>query len=56
MLPSIVLQDVGTPKYPQLSPRAMYFAAQYPARTYPYRRFTSVLADVGARLGASVAR
>lgn len=34
----------------------MYFAAQYPARTYPCRRFAPVLADDGARLGAGTVR
>jgi len=34
----------------------MYFAAQYPARTYPCRRFAVALADANARLGAGTVR
>jgi hypothetical protein len=34
----------------------MYFAAQYPARTHPCRRFALILANDDARLGASAIR
>jgi len=56
MLPSAFPQGVGPSKFLQLALQVSYFAAQYPARTYPCRRFTPVLADDGARLGASVGR
>jgi hypothetical protein len=56
MLPSAISYSVGTPKDPRLAPWGMYFAAQYPARPYPYRRFAIALADDDARLGASAVR
>jgi hypothetical protein len=46
------------PVWPSASPYSVgtsaevCFAAQYPARPFPYRRFDSVLTDYAARLGA----
>jgi hypothetical protein len=44
VLPSAYLHSVGTPEYPELAPRGMDFAAQYPARAYPCQRFAADLA------------
>jgi len=38
------------------TPRFITFAAQWLAYTLPCRRFTDILADAGARLGANVGR
>ena len=54
--PSTKLESVGSLKSPQLAPRGADFAAQWPARMYPYRRFAIVLAVDDARLGASAVR
>src|SRR5664279_6543922 len=56
VLPCTKVESVGTPKCPQLAPRGPNFAAQWPARMYPYRCFALVLADDDARLGASAVR
>src|ERR1019366_5459464 len=56
VLPCTKVESVGTPKCPQLAPRGPNFAAQWPARMYPYRCFALVLADADARLGASAGR
>jgi hypothetical protein len=50
------MESVGSLKSPQLAPQGANFAAQWPARMYPYRRFDLVLADEDARLGASAVR
>ena len=47
--PSTSPYSVGTPE-------EWSFAAEYPARPFPYRRFRSVLTDDAARLGAGVGR
>ena len=47
--PSASPYSVGTPE-------ERTFAAEYPARSYPDRRFDSVLTDDVARLGAGVGR
>jgi hypothetical protein len=47
--PSASPYSVGTPK-------ERSFAAVYPARTYPYRRFGPALTSTAARLGAGVGR
>jgi hypothetical protein len=47
--PSASPYGVGTPEEGS-------FAAEYPARPFPYRRFDSVLTDDAARLGAGVGR
>ena len=56
VLPSTKMESVGSLKCPWLTPRGANFAAQWPARMYPCRRFVLVLADDDARLGASVVR
>ena len=56
VLPSTKSKSVGTPKCPQLAPRRPNFAAQWPARMYPCRRFALVPANDDARLGASAVR
>jgi hypothetical protein len=48
VLPSASLHGLGTPDDPQLAPRGMDFAAQYPARAYPCQRFAHTLTDVYA--------
>ena len=47
--PSAYSYSVGTPE-------GTTFAAQYPARPFPYRRFGGTLASDVARLGAGVGR
>jgi hypothetical protein len=42
--------------YGVATPEESTFAAEYPARPFPYRRFDSVLTDDAARLGAGVGR
>ncbi len=49
MEPSASPDNVGVPEQDS-------FAAAYPARTYPYRRFGVSLAGLTARLGAGVDR
>jgi hypothetical protein len=49
MLPSATLHSVGTPEDGP-------YAAEYPARPYPCRRFEPTLADDFARLGAGMGR
>ena len=46
--PSAYLHNLGTPDLPHLPARGMYYAAQYPARTYPCQRFAHTLANVHA--------
>ena len=48
ILPSAYTYCVGTPEGLGLSPEGMDFAAEYPARTFPCQRFTSVLTGSGA--------
>lgn len=47
--PSAYSYSVGTPE-------ETTFAAEYPARSYPGRRFSLALTDDAARLGAGVGR
>ncbi len=44
VLPSADSYGVGTPKGLVLAHEGMYFAAQYPARTFPCQRFAPALA------------
>ena len=46
--PSAYLHGLGTPVIPQLAPRGMDYAAQYPARAYPCQRFAHTLTNVHA--------
>ena len=46
--PSAYSYSLGTPDHPQLWPRGMYYAAQYPACAYPCQRFAHTLANVHA--------
>jgi hypothetical protein len=46
--PSTYSYSLGTPDYPQLSPRGMYYAAEYPACAYPCQRFAHTLTNVHA--------
>ena len=49
VLPSAFSYSVGIPE-------GLSFAAQYPARTFPYPRFDAALANGSAGLGATVGR
>jgi hypothetical protein len=40
---------------PRLAAQGMDYAAQHPARTYPYQRFSHTLKNVRVLLGAAVA-
>jgi hypothetical protein len=48
VLPSACFHGVGIPKYLPLARQGMYFAAQYPACTFPFQRFVAALASGSA--------
>jgi hypothetical protein len=48
VLPSVYSKNVGTPEYLLLAQQGTYFAAQYPACTFPCQRFDAVLAGGSA--------
>ena len=54
VLPSVLSNGVGTPEGLVPAHEGVTFAAQYPARTFPYRRFAPALAGSDARLGVNV--
>jgi hypothetical protein len=48
VLPSVYSKNVGTKEYLLLAQQGIYFAAEYPACTFPCQRFDAVLADSSA--------
>jgi hypothetical protein len=48
VLPSACYYSVGTPEGLVLSHEGVYYAAQYPARTFPCQRFAPALASSDA--------
>jgi hypothetical protein len=46
--PSADLHGVGIPEYLPLARQGIYFAAQYPACTFPCQRFVAALASGSA--------
>jgi hypothetical protein len=48
VLPSACLHGVGIPEFLPLAQQVMYFAAQYPTRTFPCQRFDAALASGSA--------